>query len=72
MNHREISSANRASLTERTDVVPTVHPPAVVTANQSATEAGALPCIYRAFVTEVEAIGVSSEREADSPVCWKQ
>src|SRR5712671_3698577 len=46
--------------------------PAVVTANQSATKAGALPCIYRAFLTEVEALGVSSEREADSPVCWKQ
>jgi hypothetical protein len=36
------------------------------------TEAGALPCIYRAFLTEVEAFGVSFEREAGSPVCWKQ
>ena len=34
-----------------------------------ATEkAGALPCWDRAFMNSVEAIGVSFEREADSPI----
>lgn len=32
-------------------------------------EAGALPCSDRAFESDVEAVGVSSEREADSPIC---
>jgi hypothetical protein len=31
-------------------------------------KAGALPCSNRAFMSSVEAIGVSSEREADSPI----
>lgn len=38
----------------------------------SLRKAGALPCTNRAFMDEVEALGVSFEREADSPVCWKQ
>jgi hypothetical protein len=40
--------------------------------NAEFTEAGALPCTDRAFLTEVQAFGVSFEREAGSPVCWKQ
>jgi integrase len=32
----------------------------------------AVPCTNRAFVDNVEASGIGSEREADSPVCWKQ
>jgi hypothetical protein len=36
------------------------------------TKAGALPCLDRASLVEVEALGVSSEREADSPSYWKE
>lgn len=32
------------------------------------TEAGALPCANRAFMNQIEALGVSFEREADSPI----
>ena len=32
----------------------------------------AVPCTKRAFMDDVEASGIRSEREADSPVCWKQ
>ena len=32
----------------------------------------AVPCTNRAFMDDVEASGIGSEREADSPVCWKQ
>jgi group II intron maturase len=32
----------------------------------------AIPCTNRAFMDDVEASGIGSEREADSPVCWKQ
>ena len=35
-------------------------------------KAGAPPRTNRTFMDEVEALGVSFEREADSPVCWKQ
>jgi len=35
-------------------------------------KAGALPCTNRALMVEIEAFGVSFEREADSPVYWKQ
>jgi hypothetical protein len=35
-------------------------------------EAGALPCTNRACMNQIEALGVSFEREADSPICWKQ
>ena len=31
-----------------------------------------MPCMNRAFMDDVEASGIGSEREADSPVCWKQ
>ena len=45
---------------------------AAVVSGTYPTKAGALPCTNRAFMDDVEAHGVSSEREADSPVCWKQ
>ena len=35
-------------------------------------KAGALPCSDRVFMNRIEALGVSSEREADSPSYWKE
>jgi hypothetical protein len=44
----------------------------VATVVKPSDEAGALPCTNRAFMNQIEALGVSFEREADSPICWKQ
>ncbi len=40
--------------------------------SRSAQKAGALPCRDRAFMTEIEALGVSSERKAGSPSYSKE
>ena len=44
------------------------HPPTLVHKVRETGKAGALPCSDRAFMGKVEAIGVSFEREADSPI----